>query len=52
MDKAWKLLLILVFINFVIYIVGTIAYKDIFTKVLNPAGEKLAPYGIEILHLR
>lgn len=52
MEKAWKLLIIVVFINLVVYIVGTIVYENFFPKILDPAGKKLAPYGIEILHLR
>lgn len=52
MDKAWKLFLAVVFINLVIFIVGVIIYESFLANTLGPAAEKLAPYGVEILHLR
>lgn len=52
MAKAWQLFLAVVFINLVIYIVGVIIYENFLVQILGPAAEKLAPYGVEILHLR
>lgn len=52
MTKAWKLLTVFLIINLFIYVIGIIVYENFIEKALNPAGGKLAPYGVEILHLR
>ncbi|MEK7673831.1 MAG: hypothetical protein AAB371_01370 [Patescibacteria group bacterium] len=52
MEKAWKVLVILFFVNLVIYVTGGFVYENFLVKFLEPASKKLSPYGVEILHLR
>jgi hypothetical protein len=52
MDKALDILKYALIIAVIIYFFGFIFGEDFMVKLVGPAGEKLAPYGIKLLHLR
>jgi hypothetical protein len=52
MEKAFNLLKLTFFLGFIIYSLGSILQEEFLLKIIKGAGEKLAPYGVEILHLR
>jgi hypothetical protein len=41
-----------VIIAVIIYFFGFIFGEDFLIKIIGPTGEKLAPYGVKLLHLR
>jgi len=52
MQKAFNLLKLTFFLGLIIYLIGSILQEEFLLKIIKGAGEKLAPYGIEIFHLR
>jgi hypothetical protein len=52
MDRAFDILKFAIIIAVLVYFFGFILGEDFLIKIVGPAGEKLAPYGIKLLHLR
>lgn len=52
MDKAFDILKFALIIAAIVYFVGFIFSETFLIKIIGPTGEKLAPYGIKLLHLR
>lgn len=47
-----QLIAMVFFISLGIYIIGIFTYENFLVKALEDPARGLAPYGIEILHLR
>ncbi len=52
MDKAFNFLKIVFIIGLIVYLIGLGISEEQLLKFIQDAGTKLAPYFIEILHLR
>jgi len=48
----FNLLKTVVLIGVIIYIIGFMISEEFIMDIVKPLGEKLAPFGIKILHLR
>jgi len=52
MDKAFNLIKTVILIGAIIYLVGFMLSEEFIMDIVKPLGEKLAPFGVKILHLR
>ncbi len=52
MDKAFNFLKTAIIIGVVVYLIGFMFSEEFILNIIKPLGEKLAPYGVKILHLR
>ncbi|MCS7183795.1 MAG: hypothetical protein NZ866_00395 [Patescibacteria group bacterium] len=52
MERAFNFLRIIIFLTILIYLVGFVISDEFLNNFIKEVGPKLAPYGIEILHLR
>ncbi|MFZ8848149.1 MAG: hypothetical protein ACO2O4_02850 [Minisyncoccia bacterium] len=52
MDKAYNLIKTVILIGLIIYIIGFMVSEEFIMDIIKPLGEKLAPFGVKILHLR
>mgnify|MGYP001627192706 CR=1 FL=1 len=52
MGRAFNFIKIIFFFIAFVYLIGFAITDEFLRKFINEAGSKLAPYGIEILHLR
>lgn len=52
MTRAFNFIKIIFFITALVYLIGFAISDEFLKSFIKEAGSKLAPYGIEILHLR
>lgn len=52
MDDAYQLVVILFIVSLLIYGIGLFTERNVLKDLLAQPAERLAPYGIQLFHLR